>query len=201
MSLLGPRPAPAELLAAFAQAARRGGWLWYVFGAQAVVAYGRPRMTADVDVTVHLGGHSTLDLVRVLEASGFEARFELDEAFLSSAHLLPMLHVSTAMPADVVVLQPGLQEEFLARARLIDVGGLTVPMISPEDLIATKVLAARRKDLEDVRGVLMERWETLNFEQIDAVVARLDEALEGKTLARRLARLVRQVKKVVERRP
>jgi hypothetical protein len=28
---------------------------WYVFGAQAVIAYGVPRLSADVDVTIALG--------------------------------------------------------------------------------------------------------------------------------------------------
>jgi hypothetical protein len=170
-----------------------------VFGGQAVVAYGRPRMTADVDVAVDAGGQTNLDLVRVLRDDGFGTRFELDGNFLSNARLLPMVHVATAMPVDVVVVQPGLQQEFLARSRPIDVGGVRVPMISPEDLIASKILAARRRDLEDVRGVLLERWETLDFEQLNSVVARLDIVLEDQKLRRRLDRLTRQVRVLLKR--
>ena len=200
MSSREPRAAPAELLAAFAETARENGWRWYVFGAQAVVAYGRPRMTADVDVAVDSGGRTNLELVDGLRAGGFGTRMELDAAFLSSARLLPMVHHATAMPVDVVVVQPGLQEEFLERSRAVDVGGVLVPVISPEDLIASKILAARRKDLEDVRGVLLERWESLDFEQLEAVVTRLDEVLGSQKLRERLRRLVRQAKKLLERR-
>jgi hypothetical protein len=60
------RPAPVELLAAFDHAMRSRGWRWYVFGAQAVVAYGRPRMTADVDLTVDLAADGIEDLLSVL---------------------------------------------------------------------------------------------------------------------------------------
>jgi len=47
------QPAALELLAAVAPVLARWG-RWYVFGAQAVVAYGVPRLSADVDVTLAL---------------------------------------------------------------------------------------------------------------------------------------------------
>ena len=45
--------AALELLIAFAPVASRWG-RWYVFGAQAVILYGVPRLSADVDVTLAL---------------------------------------------------------------------------------------------------------------------------------------------------
>ena len=47
------QPAGRELLAALAAVLNRWG-RWYLFGAQAVVAYGVPRLSADVDVTLRL---------------------------------------------------------------------------------------------------------------------------------------------------
>jgi hypothetical protein len=157
MPSVASRPAPVELLAAFDGAMQAGGWSWYVFGAQAVVAYGRPRMTGDVDVTVELGTTPPGELVRVLLAHGFATRFDLSADFLATAHLVPMTHAATHMPVDVVIARPGLQSDFLKRCRRVDIGGHTVPLISVEDLVVTKVLAGRRKDLEDIRGVLLTR--------------------------------------------
>ena len=45
--------AALELLIALAPVASRWG-RWYVFGAQAVILYGVPRLSADVDVTLAL---------------------------------------------------------------------------------------------------------------------------------------------------
>lgn len=194
------RPAPVELLACFDRAMRAKGWRWYVFGAQAVVAYGRPRMTADVDVTVELGGARPEELVLALEAHGFAARFPLTASFIATARLLPLVHTPTAMPVDVVIAQPGLHLEFVERARPVDIGGHTVPLIAIEDLIASKILAARRKDLEDVRGVLLERWEQIDFGRVDAVLSELEEALDDRRLKPRLAQLTRQVKRMLEAR-
>ncbi|MBK5296612.1 MAG: hypothetical protein JJE40_05580 [Vicinamibacteria bacterium] len=47
------QPAAVDLLTALSRVMARWG-RWYVFGAQAVIAYGVPRLSADVDVTVQL---------------------------------------------------------------------------------------------------------------------------------------------------
>jgi hypothetical protein len=41
---------------------------WYVFGAQAVVVHGRPRMTGDVDVTVEIDVSRLPSLIRPTQA-------------------------------------------------------------------------------------------------------------------------------------
>jgi hypothetical protein len=168
------RPGVAELLAALngALAGRR----WYVFGAQAAVTYGRPRLTADVDITVE----PVDDLREMLAALGradLSLRLPGFDAMLDQARVLPLVHEPSGLPVDLVLAGPGLEEEFLARARTIDMGGVSVPMISPEDLVATKLLAGRPKDLEDVAGVLAEQ-EHLDVERIRSVLAALEGALD-----------------------
>lgn len=108
------RPAAVELLAALAAVSRRRRRRWYVFGAQAAVAYGRPRLTADVDVTVEASDVPAL--IAELEAGGFRLRLPAAQARLTVAHVVPLVHVGTAMPLDLVIAGPGLEEQFLARA-------------------------------------------------------------------------------------
>ncbi|XYI04185.1 nucleotidyl transferase AbiEii/AbiGii toxin family protein [Sorangium sp. So ce1128] len=179
---------------------RRRRLRWYVFGAQAAVAYGRPRMTADVDVTIDLAQTSTLTLVDDLSRAGFDLRIDLGEAFLREARLLPLVHRATCMPIDVVIAASSLHVEFLARRRLIDLGGVRVPMISPEDLIVTKVLAGRPKDLEDVRGVLLEQHD-LDLDRIRELLGELEAALGEDRLLRRLERLLRKASATSKRSP
>lgn len=191
MSSAGSVAAPAELLAALARAMRERGWRWYVFGAQAVLAYGRPRLTADVDVTVDSARASAREVADALAAHGFVLRFHLSADHLRTARLLPMVHAPSAIPLDLVIAGPGLDEEFLDRARIRHLGGVEVPVISAEDLVAMKVLAGRRKDLEDVRGVLAQQEGRIDLARTRDVLEAMEAVVgEGKLLAR-LERLVR----------
>jgi hypothetical protein len=191
MSSGGPRSAPAELLAALGRAMAERGWRWYVFGAQAVMAHGRPRLTADVDATVDPAGADPRAVVDALAGHGFALRMALSAPHLREARLLPLVHGATGMPLDLVIAGRGLDEGILDRARLLDVGGATVPVVSAEDLVAMKVLAGRRKDIEDVRGVLLEQAGRLDLGCIRDVLAAMEEVTGEPTLLPKLERLLR----------
>lgn len=150
-------------------------------------------MTADVDVTVDLAQTDTLTLVDDLSRSGFALRFPLGEDFLREARLLPLVHLPTAMPIDLVIASSPLHREFLERSRPVDIGGVRVPMISPEDLVVTKVLAGRPKDLEDLRGVLLEQ-PGLDLDRVRELLGELEAALGEDKLLRRLERAIRKAR-------
>lgn len=66
------QPAAVELLADLARVLEHWG-RWYVFGAQAVVAYGVPRLSADVDVTLALVPDAPERFVAEMDDAGFAA--------------------------------------------------------------------------------------------------------------------------------
>jgi predicted nucleotidyltransferase len=192
MPSAGLRAAIVELLAGLARALQQRGYSWYVFGAQAAIAYGRPRATADVDVAIALGDEKLEVLIAALQAEGFTLRFQPSEGFLASTRLLPFVHEPTSFPVDVLLTGRGLEEEFLARVRIVDLGGVEVPLVSPEDLVAMKILAGRRKDLDDVRAVLRALEGKLDLARSRDVLAALEVALDDHRLLARLERLLRQ---------
>lgn len=173
---MSPSPAAAELLADLASVFSQRGWRWYVFGAQAVDVWGRPRLSADVDVTLELAGEIPA-LLEALRTRGFASRISLDDDFIRRTRVVPLVHSGTGMPLDVVLAGPGIEEEFLARAIPVDVGGAKIPFISPEDLLVTKVLAGRPKDLEDIRGILRERGRELDLARVRTSLRILEQAL------------------------
>jgi hypothetical protein len=150
---------------------------WYVFGAQAALMWGRPRLTTDVDATVRLGGISTDAVVRALASHGFSLSIQADQDFVQRTRVLPLRHERSGLALDLVLSGPGLEDLFLERAIAVDVSGTAVPFISPEDLIVTKVLAGRPKDIDDIRGVLAERGALLKVGQIRDTLALLEDAL------------------------
>lgn len=171
------KPLPLlALLADFQQACARLNVGWYLFGAQAALLYGSPRLTADADMTVLLGRVSTEAFAAGLRDLGFDLRVE-DDAFVRTTRVLPVLHRASGFPADVVLGGPGLEELFLARAQLRTIHGLAVPIALAEDLVAMKVLAGRRKDEEDVVAILSAQDGRLNLALIRTTLRDLSEAL------------------------
>ena len=173
-----PSPAgPARLFADLARVFTRLSIDWYVFGAQAALLWGRPRMTTDVDVTARLGETGTEGLVAALEQNGFAVRIAATPEFVRQTRVLPLVHESTGLALDVVLAGPGLEDDFLARAVAVDVDGVNVPVISPEDLVITKILAGRAKDIDDIRGVLADRGDRLDLPRVRAVLGLLEDAI------------------------
>jgi hypothetical protein len=155
---------------------------WYVFGAQAVVLWGRPRFSADVDVTVWLAFEETGAFVEAMEGAGFELRVRDRDEFVRRTRVLPFVHLASRIPLDVVLAGPGLEEVFLRRAIRSDLSGVSVPYMSPEDLVISKILAGRPKDTEDVRGILLTRAGSLDVGWIRQALGLLEEALSQSDL-------------------
>src|SRR6185369_15404565 len=113
-------PSPfADVLASLASAFERAGLRWYLFGAQAAIIHGAARLTADVDVTVHLDDASPQVLVRALLDAGFTLRVP-DPEFVERTRVLPVIHAASGVPADIVFAGPGLEEMFLTRATVLE---------------------------------------------------------------------------------
>jgi hypothetical protein len=171
-------PSPiVELLADLSSALATIESDWYLFGAQAALLHGVTRLTNDVDVTVRLAAtQSSQAFVAVLEAAGFQPRFE-DQEFIAQTRVIPFTHRVTALPLDVVLSGPGIEDLFFERVEWRDLEGLRVPIASPEDLVVMKILAGRAKDIDDVVAIVAAYLDRLNTPYVEGMLAQLEEAL------------------------
>jgi hypothetical protein len=170
-------PATTELLRALGAVLGALGARWYLFGAQAVLVWGRPRLTGDVDVTVFLDPEDPEPFVAAMAQAGFALRVANARDFVARTRVFPFTHTSSGLALDAVLGGPGLEEEFLLTARQVDVGGVTVPVIGPEELIVTKVLAGRPKDLDDVRGILVAQEAALDLRRVRTLIHAIETAI------------------------
>src|SRR6185503_1904376 len=69
-------PAVVDALHRIAAAMREVGIRWYLFGAQAAIVWGSPRLSADVDVTVDLPRDTITQLIDAMRRQGFDAVFD-----------------------------------------------------------------------------------------------------------------------------
>lgn len=185
---------PADVTDALLDLSRVFGALgvrWYVFGAQAVIAAGVPRLTADVDVTAEVPPRDTAALLSTLDREGFALREVGDlSAFIAETRVVPAVHRASKIPVDIILAGPGLEEQMLARARMRVVRDVPIPFVATPDLIALKVLAGRDKDLEDVRALVRAAPPDLALDDARARLTELAELLEDPRLLETFERAV-----------
>jgi hypothetical protein len=152
------------------------GVSWYLFGAQAAVAYGVARLTADVDVTIRPPATPTSEWLAELQRYGFEPRFT-DREFVERTRVLPVVHIRSGLPVDLVLAGPGLEDDLLQRAVVQSIDGVPVPVIEIADLVILKVLAGRPKDLDDVLELLRIHGDSIDAIRVRTVLKALEDAL------------------------
>lgn len=179
----------AELLVGIQRAFKPLKLRWYVFGAQAVIAAGAVRATADLDITTD---DVPVDVLRkALAPLGFKLRDDIEgvEDLVAHHRILPLVHRSSGYQLDVVRAGPGLEQEMLTRVKLRRVGRVQVPFVSTDDLVVLKIIASRPKDLDDVRVLLDVARDELDVRVIRERLAEFGSLIDDSTLVATLERL------------
>jgi hypothetical protein len=162
--------------------------------AQAVNLYARPRMTVDVDVTVEWPRSDLETLMKKARANGFDLLVDDPKAFLKATSVLPFAHRRTGMPVDVVLASSGLERDLLDGAVSVRIGTFRVPVIAPEGLVVTKLLAGRAKDVEDAESVLREQRAAIDAARVRKLLAEIERAVDVSDLVRTFDALVRRTR-------
>lgn len=170
----------APLLAALGDLVR---WLWakrvagVVIGGVAASILGRPRATRDVDVVVLLDQERWRAFLATGAQFGFAGRLPNVLAFARRARVLLVRHEPTGIDVDIVFAALAFEEEAVARAQSVTVGGVTFPLSTPEDLTIMKAVAHRPRDLADIEAVV-DVHPNLNLRRVRRWVREFSEAME-----------------------
>ena len=125
---------------------------YLVVGGWAVSIHSEPRFTKDLDLLV---GSSRENLIRAADAL---QRFGAPETIADQASALEpdefLFLGSPPARVDLLTSIPGVEfDEAYARRAEVELAGITVSVISKEDLIRAKRAAGREKDLRDVAAL------------------------------------------------
>jgi predicted nucleotidyltransferase len=145
-----------QLLEAIARGLERLGIPYMLIGGQAVLLYGDPRLTRDVDVTLGVGPERLSELLEWIRGNGWQVLVEPAAEFVGRTMVLPCIEPASGIRMDFIFSFSAYEQQALRRVRRVPVGGAQVCFASLEDLIVHKVLAGRPRDLEDVRSILLK---------------------------------------------
>jgi hypothetical protein len=184
---------PEELLIRISKILQNLKIPYAVTGGFAVVIWGKPRYTADIDIVVELMEKNIKPLAKSLLA--IDKNVYADEEMMREALVnkseFNFIHPDTGLKVDFFVMDNGPYNKLkIKRAVACDIYGQKVFFVSPEDLILSKLLWSKegysQKQLEDIKTVLKNPKIKLDFKYLNSWAEKqntreiLDEIIEEK---------------------
>lgn len=126
---------------------------YMVIGGQAVLLYGEPRFTRDIDVTLGVGPDRLKDVLDLIRETGWQTLPDSPVDFVSRTMVLPCRDPRSDIRIDFVFSFSPYEAQAMKRAHQVQWEGQIVKYASPEDLVIHKIVAGRPQDLADVLSV------------------------------------------------
>ena len=150
---------------------------YMVSGSVAMSYYAEPRMTRDIDIVIELGATGAERMAQL-----FSDQFHCDVDVIRDAirrrSMFNLIHTQMIVKVDFIVRQESSYRltEF-DRRRRVQLAGFQIWIVSPEDLVLSKLVWAKPShselQLADVRN-LVEAISAMDWTYIEAWAARLD---------------------------
>lgn len=144
---MAERGGAIEALLEVVEAFRAADVTFMIVGGFAVMAHGRPRTTADIDVSVHLR-FAERDRLRPLVEELGEGDIEERTDPQWGKRLVTTLPSGLDLEVFFTAGHPLYEREFERRVE-VPLEGETIPFISPEDLVLRKLVNTKKRAGED----------------------------------------------------
>jgi hypothetical protein len=128
---------------------------YMLIGGQAVLLYGEPRLTRDIDVTLGVDVDKIEDVISAVCGLSLKILPENIEDFVRRTMVLPAIHEETGIRVDFIFSFSPYERQAIARAKKVLIMEQNVCFAAPEDVVIHKIVAGRPRDMEDIRGILL----------------------------------------------
>jgi hypothetical protein len=155
---------------------------YMVIGGQAVLFYGEPRLTRDIDVTLGIAGDEVGRVLKLAEQLGLDVLVEKPEEFTRRTQVLPTKDPNSGLRVDFIFSFSPYERQAIERARAVKLGDCEVRFATLEDLIVHKIVAGRPRDIEDVR-ILLLKHPKLDADYVRRWLVDFDRALNSSYVA------------------
>ncbi len=167
-----------DLLKRVADGLSRNAIPYMVIGGQAVLLYGEPRLTKDIDITLGVGVEALPKMKEVVDALGFNYLPPDIEDFVRQTMVLPVIDGPSGIRIDFIFSFSPYERQAIERAKEVELGGGRIRFASLEDVVIHKMIAGRARDIEDIRTILLKNPD-YDREYIRTWLARFDASMEG----------------------
>lgn len=160
-----------------------------IIGAVGVSLAARSRITKDIDGVIWVDSDQWEPLLNSAVSHHFKRRIKDPLAFARKARVLLLTHEPTGIEIDLSFGALPFEREMIDRAQTVVIGSLRAQVATPEDLMITKAVASRPKDLADIE-LILEVHTDLNLERVRHWVHAFATALEMPEIEENLDRIL-----------
>jgi hypothetical protein len=164
-------------------------WQFCFIGGIAVVHWGEPRLTRDIDMTLLTGfGQEEPFVDEILRC--YAPRMKEARSFAIENRIL-LVQTPEGFPIDIAL--GGLPFEEAATGRAVDVpfgDGHSLRLCSAEDLVVMKAFAGRSTDWRDIEGIIIRQQGRLDQQSILENLGPLVEASDKRDHLERLRKIL-----------
>lgn len=129
---------------------------YMIIGGQAVLLYGEPRLTKDIDITLGIGIEALAQIKAIASALDLKPLVSNPEDFVKETMVFPVAEKKSGIRVDFIFSFSPYEKQAIERAREIRLGRAMVKFAALEDVIIHKMLAGRPRDIEDVESILLK---------------------------------------------
>jgi predicted nucleotidyltransferase len=129
---------------------------YMIIGGQAVLLYGEPRLTKDIDITLGVSVNKLNELLSIIKKIELLPLPENIKKFAEKTFVLPVKDAKTNIRVDFIFSQTSYEKQAIKRANIVNLKNAILKFASIEDLIIHKIFAGRPRDLEDVKSIIIK---------------------------------------------
>ncbi|MBU4220176.1 MAG: nucleotidyltransferase [Euryarchaeota archaeon] len=165
---------------------------YMIIGGIGNLVWGEPRMTVDIDITVHISDTNERDFIKET-GSKFKVLVGNPDEFVKKTRVLP-IEITESVKGDIIFT--GLEYEKMAIERAVEVEiskNINVRVCTAEDLIIYKAISEREKDWQDIEGILLRRGALLDKKYILNWLSQFASALDKPGIKKRFEGLWKEI--------
>jgi predicted nucleotidyltransferase len=129
---------------------------YMVIGGQAVLIYGEPRLTKDIDIILGTDIDRFKHILEIVKKMKLKILPKNPYDFVKETMVLPLLDEKTGIRIDLIFSFSEYEKEALKRVNRVKISDFYVNYVSLEDLIIQKIISGRERDIEDIRIVMLK---------------------------------------------
>lgn len=182
-----------KLIAKIGKLLSRNKIPYMVIGGQAVLLYGSPRLTNDIDITLGVSTDRISDIVKICYSTKLKIIPEDYKDFTNKTFVLPVKEETSGIRVDFIFSFTPYERHAIERSKKVIIGNTSVNFASPEDVIIHKIFAGRARDIEDVKDIILKN-PRIDMRYIKKWLSKFNKAVKGANFSNVFRKIINETR-------